>query len=289
VVPSYNQADYLEETLLSILHQNYPNLELIVIDGGSTDHSVQVIQKYEKHIAYWVSEKDRGQSHAINKGFERATGEWVAWMNSDDCYLEGAFHFIFHVLDHKKYDFLHGNCSSGESLNQSNYRHTTYDHKKSLFHLLLFFHSAQYIIPSQSVFVRRSLLQTAKLLDESYHYCMDLEWFSRIYTESPRKYFYKKGLCFFRKNFTTKTSYSNEKGWNEAVKVARTYAGHLSDIERAILDRLILHSNAYKKSLYVEKPTLGTLLSTFFNYPLCSLYDLNYFGLLKKVILRNGA
>lgn len=90
VTPSFNQGRYIEQTIRSVLLQGYPNLEYIVIDGGSTDNSVEIIRKYEKWLAYWVSEKDRGQSHAINKGFERATGEVLGWLNSDDFFLPGA-------------------------------------------------------------------------------------------------------------------------------------------------------------------------------------------------------
>jgi len=98
VMPSFNHAVYIERSLLSLINQGYPNLELILIDGGSIDGTVEVIRKYEQYIAYWVSEPDQGQSDALNKGFVRATGAILGWLNSDDIYMPGTLRIAAEAL-----------------------------------------------------------------------------------------------------------------------------------------------------------------------------------------------
>jgi glycosyltransferase involved in cell wall biosynthesis len=109
VTPSYNQAKFLEQTMESVLSQGYPNLEYIVMDGGSTDGSVDIIRRYEKHLAYWASEKDRGAADAIARGLQRATGTIMAYLNSDDVYLPGALKAIAESMSDPDVDVAYGN------------------------------------------------------------------------------------------------------------------------------------------------------------------------------------
>jgi glycosyltransferase involved in cell wall biosynthesis len=174
VTPSFNQGQFLEETIRSVLLQGYSNLEYIIMDGGSTDNSVEIIRKYEPWLAYWVSEKDRGQSHAINKGFARATGEIVAWLNSDDVYEQCAIEQAAqHLSRHLKMMLVYGQAKivddSGEML--------SYFPAPPFSPPQMFF---EHFVPQPAAFLRRSILQTVGEVQESLHFCMDYELYLRI-------------------------------------------------------------------------------------------------------------
>ena len=174
VTPSFNQARYLEQTMRSVLEQDYPHIEYLVIDGASKDGSVDIIQKYESQLAYWVSEKDSGQAEAINKGISRATGEIVAWINSDDYYLPGVVSSAVKVFEENPdvvliYGDMLAVDENGQTTNVMKYG------QFSLADLLCF-----QIIGQPSVFFRRDALQQAGLLDTTFHFLLDHHLWIRI-------------------------------------------------------------------------------------------------------------
>ncbi len=179
ITPSYNQADFLERTILSVLNQNYPNLEYIIIDGGSTDHSVEVIKKYEKHLAYWVSEKDRGQVHAINKGLERATGKYIGFQNSDDVYFPGTFQRFGEAARQADSDIIYGDL----------FMISTTDEVIEILKTTSYSFTAQVLegmqIHNQTLFFKNTLVKEFGKFDESYHFAFDYEFITR-YTASPK-------------------------------------------------------------------------------------------------------
>ncbi len=167
VTPSYNQARFLEATLRSVLEQDYPNMEYLVVDGASSDGSVEIIHRYADRLAWWVSEKDSGQSEAINKGLRRARGEYVGWLNSDDLYLPGAISAAVTVFQsHPQAGLVYGDAlaidADGKPFNVMRARQYT------LADLLAF-----NIISQPAAFMRRSVLEEAGYLNPSYQLLMD--------------------------------------------------------------------------------------------------------------------
>jgi glycosyltransferase involved in cell wall biosynthesis len=196
VTPSYNQGQFLEATIRSVLLQGYPNLEYIVIDGGSGDESVEIIRKYEKFLSYWVSEKDKGQTDAINKGLKKSTGEILAWMNSDDIYAQGAF---------KKVAF---NFSQDTEVVVVYSNRVLIDEEQRVFGCspLKDFNPPKtaYSVCSETAFWRRKAMDNIGLLDTSLYFCMDLDFFSRLFTQGTFKRL-DDYLGYFRCHSSSKT------------------------------------------------------------------------------------
>ena len=174
VTPSYNQAAFLEQTMLSVLEQDYPRIEYIVIDGGSTDNSVEIIKKYADRLTYWVSEKDSGQAEAINKGFVRAKGEILAWLNSDDYYMLNTVSVAVRCFEQNPdvvmvYGDMLAVDGDGNTINLLKYK------QLSLEDLLCF-----QIIGQPSVFFRRSALEKAGMLEPTFHFMLDHQLWIRL-------------------------------------------------------------------------------------------------------------
>jgi glycosyltransferase involved in cell wall biosynthesis len=169
VTPSYNQAQFIEETIRSVLLQGYPNLEYIIIDGGSTDGSLEIIQKYEIYLTFWVSESDNGQSHAINKGFVQSSGDILCWLNSDDILKPGALEFVARTLkDTSIPSWLVGSSEliDSESLLIESRTPGNITRQSVLNWFKNWF-------PQQSTFWTRSMWEVAGPLEENLHYAMD--------------------------------------------------------------------------------------------------------------------
>jgi glycosyltransferase involved in cell wall biosynthesis len=173
ITPSYNQDKFIEETIRSVLLQRYPNLEYIIIDGGSTDESLNIIKQYEPWLAYWASEPDRGQSHAINKGLRRASGDIIAYLNSDDLYLPGAVRQAVQFLSQdEESDIVYGDCRVVDKESQTIFlgRGRDFD---------LFVELCRNFVYQPTVFMRRKLLDLVGYLDEELNYAMDVDYWLR--------------------------------------------------------------------------------------------------------------
>jgi glycosyltransferase involved in cell wall biosynthesis len=180
ITPSLNQGQFLEQTIRSVLLQGYPDLEYIVIDGGSKDGSVEIIKRYEQWLAYWVSESDRGQSHAINKGLAKATAHIVAWLNSDDFYLPGTLKIIAEQA------ILYPNAGAwaggGRQIDPETGKQLWERLPPALTHNEIL-NWNRYYLPQPSCFLNRRVLGEKLYLNERYHMQMDFDLWLRISKE----------------------------------------------------------------------------------------------------------
>jgi glycosyltransferase involved in cell wall biosynthesis len=185
VTPSLNQSQFLEETILSVRGQEYPNLEHIIMDGGSTDGTLEILEKYQNtYNLRWISEPDKGQSDAINKGFRIAQGDIIGWVNSDDTYMPGAVIKAVEVFNTRPdIGWVYGNGywvdSDGRVL--CVYQGKPFDYKELVV-------NGMYFIPQPSLFFRRNLLNNIGFLDENIHTTMDYDFFLRLGLRARAEY-----------------------------------------------------------------------------------------------------
>ena len=216
VTPSLNQAGFLEDTIRSVLNQEYPNLEYIIIDGGSTDGSVDIIKKYEKNIHFWLSEKDNGQAHAINKGLRMISGKIWSFLCSDDTYDPDALSRIVNAFHrHPAAQVVYGNCNF---INENNLvtrvkKPGAYDRKKML--------KGNYLY-QPAVFARADVLQCYGYFDESLRFSMDYEYWLRFADREAFVYI-DEPIANYRLHASSKTMGSTLKMMKEMVAVKKKH------------------------------------------------------------------
>lgn len=244
ITPSFNQGPFLEETILSVLQQGYPNLEYIIIDGGSTDESVGIIKRYQDRLHYWVSEKDSGQSEALNKGLRRATGDIIGWLCSDDLYLPGTFEKVVRIFEqHPAAGMLHGrSILFGKGKKELIKGAEPKDLELRYFSVIPF--------PQPSSFFTRTAINHTGLLDESLHFAMDYDLLIRVagQFELLRT---EEVLSKYRLHSSSKTVSQLPKF---AVEWARVFSRFINstEIPAATLNLLSSHGFYYPEEPYIE-------------------------------------
>lgn len=220
VMPCYNQVKYLERSILSVVNQNYPNIELIIIDGGSNDGSVKIIKKYKKFIKYWSSKKDNGQSHALNKGFLKATGDIYGFLNSDDLYLPNIFNLV--AIFFLKYETKKVIFGDWLSINkQDKIIDFNYAFDFNLNHLKY----EGFHLNTQAMFWRSSVHEEFNGFDEMLQFTMDYQMLIEFGIKQGQRSFLRipHTLSAFRRYKGQKTSGMNSEVVEEHKRIARQY------------------------------------------------------------------
>ena len=224
VTPSFNQGGFIEQTILSVLGQQYPRLEYIVMDGGSTDDSVEVIERYASQLTHWRSRPDKGQANAINEGMAMATGDILCWLNSDDILLPGALHRVAAVLkDVEGPALLFGDCLHMENgKRKCRGSEVARDHGRCHIELL------SYVIQPSSFFNRRAWEATGAL-DEELHYSFDWDWQIRAARKGVSFMPLKEYLSVYRIH----SAHKSATGGCERMKEISMVAARYNDERRA--------------------------------------------------------
>ena len=242
VTPSFNQGQYLEETILSVLNQDYPALEFFIIDGGSTDGSVEIIKKYAHRLTYWESKPDRGQSHAINKGFRMASGEIVAWLNSDDLLAPGALKVVAQAWQkNPRLGLISGQTEIIDQAGKPT--GNVFGSEPNVINSLL---SSENPVSQPSTFFSTSALKEVGFLDETLHMSMDWDLWLRIGARYPTL-FIPKMLSKSRNWEMTKTRTQLVRSGPEHIRIVKNFIKQNPDFLTPMQKRQALGSGYLRK------------------------------------------
>jgi glycosyltransferase involved in cell wall biosynthesis len=250
VTPSYNQGQYLEDTILSVLGQGYPNLEYLIYDAASTDNSVEIIKMYENQLCYWVSEKDKGQADAINKGFAKSTGEILMWLNSDDVLMPNVLDFIAKQYMDKGDGIYFGNCIHfKESCLGGLYAHGS--------NVLLYCRSnalelVDTIIQPSSFWSRKVWLQTGDLA-ANFHFGFDWEWFLRAKSKNIPFYPLNKTIAMYRIHDAHKSGTGGVKRQEELLRIYEMYSPKYAQLYELVRNESFNLSFSQRVLFYIFK------------------------------------
>jgi len=253
VTPSLNQDQFIEETIRSVLLQGYPDLEYIIVDGGSSDDSVEIIKKYAQWLAFWVSEPDKGQSHAINKGFAHARGQVYAYLNSDDVYQPGALNTIAPVFSlEDRTELVAGSCTFYEDRGQEEMCVATWPESMNYFLGPLALAFAQ-----PAAFWNRELFQRVGGFDERLNFCFDREFFLRVGLSGINPRILPNGLAKYRVHQGTKFKTQLTKFYDESIQIVKKHGQSLglTDREEKVKIGEIIRERSYVEIFVAWKKT----------------------------------
>ena len=262
ITPSLNQGKFIEETIKSVLSQDYPNIEYIVMDGGSTDKTIEILKKYNGKVK-WISEPDEGQAVAVNKGFDMAQGEILGWLNSDDTYNSGAISAaVKSFLANLELIMIYGDANIIDVKGNITGRHRTEPFNLQRLASVNF-------ICQPSVFLRREVVEEIGMLDINLHTCLDYDFWIRTGKNfGINRINYLKGIVLAntRKHDETKTNIMCEKHYTEIMDTVKKHFGYISDTwisgylyEVALKNKLKKYENskviknAFYKSYYLAR------------------------------------
>lgn len=295
VIPSYNQAAYLDETLRSVLDQRYAALELIVCDGGSTDGTREVLEKHSASIAWWCSEKDRGQTDAINKGLRHVTGEVWSYLNSDDLLAPGSLERVAESFRDPSIRWL-GGVSTMFDENGERGRIEPRPPASKREYLTPWNRSAKYLFPCSNVnFMRREIIAQIGVFDESLHFGMDIEYYVRAVFAGVPLNLIPEVLGHWRWHAESKTMTDGMayRFLEDEMRIAERYAPQLPPAERAEVGAELVEMRrhlAVRRALHArdkpaESSTIGRLISELLAQPSLLLFR-PWLGAVRRQLFR---